>query len=526
MLRELSLELGRYSLRNKGQQDQQSAVVLKAQVVIAASRFLGQSPWNTAPSRDRATRLLQTNVLRPTQDLIAAILQGHLRSLFMSPVQSSVTEEGRLRHERANLSGSVRSLDHDGGELWKGKRAAALESVDGPRLSGAASHQILAACLAGIDWLSNSSQSSAKQEPWEQLWPFLVPPLITMIEDSDPAWRERGTRLLVDGLLRASTGSRDRWSLATSIKRSSKLAPKQSAALSPATQMLQRANLVPLLTTTLFNSLTYLSHPKGTRLLHHSLCGLYSLAQSQPQGSRLRAESLMKVVQDGIFRTWSFMPKSLSELPVSTDEEAGEDGKDEEAEQHETDVLTSTFHHLTLLAKEMGILSARFLDVSLEFLAAQIASLYEGLHAFAGSHPKTESLQLGRSPQEEKKRQRRMLRALEAVKAMRALVEAASSRLTSSSQSTDASAGQSLPSLPPNLPQWAMRCLTSIVKAYLAVVDLKQPSDVKSSFPLEQRLQEELRLTCRLWTRVCPEQIEAAKQKLLVKEARLRDLFE
>ncbi|PWN17819.1 hypothetical protein BCV69DRAFT_123051 [Microstroma glucosiphilum] len=459
--------------------------------------------------------------VRPSLAVIRHVLRDHLRSLFASSSPGAVNEEGRLRHERAHLSNSAKMSAYLEGEKWKGKQRTDIPGLDMARSDGAGSHLTLKVCLNMIATLSSSrKQKRPNEEPWEALWPLIVPPLVTLIEDSDPVWRERGTRLLVEQVLtRRTPGSVGHKNLSASELQAVPV------------QLLQRSNLVPLLQTTLFNSLTYLSHPVGASLLHYALSALILLARSLSERSRERAEMLMRILQEGVLRTWTFMPKST--MPTSLDQDEEEGGEGEEPAT-EIDVLTTTFTHLTSLCIELEILSARFLDVALDFLSAQISGLYESLvsststSASVGANAKTFA-GLVDVEQERKTTRAKLLRGREAVRASRVLVEQACTEaiveptaVTEEEHKSTPHPDQAtskddpfFPTIPPGLAQWTSKCLSAYVKAWLALSDapLLQSEGARTS-PLERekdQLAEELK--------------SAIQEKVVAAEPSLQDLF-
>lgn len=529
-LRKLAKAMQTYTIRLcrlKMQASDQTTGV-QAAMTIAASRFDERSPWTSRDSQRLARAILRSSV-RPSLAVIRHVLRDHLRSLFVSPSLGSVNEEGRLRHERAHLSNSAKTSAYQEGEKWKGKQRTDIPGLDMARSDGLGSHLTLRVCLDMIATLSSNKRAGPEEEPWEALWPLIVPPLVTLIEDSDPVWRERGTRLFVEQVLTRRT--------ATGIEhRSLSLAKLQAVPV----QLLQRSNLVPLLQGTLFSSLTYLSHPRGASLLHHALSALVLLARSLPERSRERAEMLMRILQEGVLRTWTFMPKSVGSMPelpeADTDED--EDGGERATER---DVLTTTFTHLSSLCFELEILSARFVDVALDFLSAQIAGLYEslvsGTSAPAGYSPKA-FVGLVDVEQETRKTRTKLVRGKEAVRASRVLVERACAGAVEISASAsseeqkpkpDGATGEQdslFPSIPPGLAQWTSKCLSAYVKAWLALSDAPslQASHPGSS-PLErekEQLAEELSRAIRAWTRVLPERVsEVSSETCRVESSRV-----
>lgn len=485
LLQDLSKQFTRYALRRmwSGSTSTEEDVRLRGRVLIAAARFLDESlPWSNSTTSELARRVISRAGLRPTMDIIRLILRDHLRPLFASPSPGSVNEQGRLRHETANLVPSVRAGLMDDGDAWKGKRAIELQGVHGERNLGAASHAILALCMGGLHGVDAQSDTQ-EISPWEALWPLLLPPLMTLVQDSDPLWRYRGTRVLVEQLLSPrprQNGSQDRWGAQKLLGAPLPLVAEHGSAI----EMLQRANLVPLLQETLYNSLTYLSHSHGTLLLDQSLHGLMQLANVLPAESRERAEETMKILQDGILRTWTFMPRSMS----VDDDGVRPDG---------LDLLAVTFGHLSVLAQRLGPLAARFLDVTLEFLSSQVNGLYDAL-VVDGARC---SSRLGV----------KVRRVDEALRATSAIVNAC----------TMDDGHEWLPAHPPSLRQWVTPCLIATSKAWLAlcdrgIVDAQIESkevaicvDDPETVTSVRRLIAQLRQSWSLWRRLFPQESTA-----------------
>ncbi|CAO1636526.1 unnamed protein product [Sympodiomycopsis kandeliae] len=442
LLRRLSSEYSAYSIRRlwSGAKPCAEDTALRSKILIATARFLQAFPWSTATSRQIALTLIARPGLRPSVDTIEVILRQHVRSLFVSPLPGSVNEQGRLRHQDGNLTASMRAGIIDEGELWKGKRAADVPDVEMRRNVGAGSHAVLGLCLSGIRHLSKKDTTSAAEGAWERFWPVLIPPLMTMIQDSDPLWRCRGTSLLNRYLLKpeppATGSSMHHWGFHFRRESIAAISGGPSVSHGSALEMLQRANLIPLLQETLYTSVTYLSHSSGAALLDDSIASLIKFSDTYPAKSREQVEEYMKIIQNGILRTWTFMPRNMT---------VGDDSSDE------TDILSITFDHLSTLTTKLGMFSARFLDVVLEFLVAQITGLYDSLamEAASGSIRKT---------------QIKSARTSKAVKSMIAIIQAC----LPSANNFDAS---NVAPHPPNLSVWCTPSLIAIVKVWLALYD-------------------------------------------------------
>lgn len=420
-LRALLREFALYTLRSRQQQECSTDFKLVAAVAVACSRFSSSShPWSCDDSHHAAERFLSQRFARLTESSIRWILSEHIRPLFISVADpGSVDERGRARHQRAHLSETTVGKGHEEGTpLWKGQVGRPLPGREGLYSIGAGVHLTLRLCLDAIEKQSCGSDSRPERgngsNLWESVWHLILPPVMRIVEDSDPRWRSRGAELLVRGFL-------------TSTK---------------ATEMLQRTNLVPHLKSVLFDDLTYLSSSHGVQLLDLALLGLRSLPD-------LTAEDRMRIVEEGVLRVWTFAPRSLDEPPDVV-------GPHVKGRRREPDLLTVTFSQLAVLSCELGTLAARYIDVCLEFICAQVGGIYDRVVTLSAPASKDGAAACTR-------RLGLWMRTRKGVEAMDALVRACLSQ--------SAHKMAALLTLPPNLVSWSGRVLSALVKARLAVSD-------------------------------------------------------
>lgn len=464
-----------------------SAAEIQQQTLLAASRFVSRIAGHNCKESRQISRRIVGRKPRPIE-AIESILSSHVRPLFLSADPGSVNDQGRARHERANISSSTTTRGYeDERPAWKGGRGSLLllSGEQEERCRSIALPSTLDVCLRAIaEYNDTSQQTKDRFDAWERLWPLLLPPLMRMIEDSDPKWRLSGTELLQRYLLPS---------------------PK-------ATQLLHRANLVPHLETVLFSSLTYLSSSTaGVQLLDVALAALRSLsAPAQPGNSpveqRASAQKLMRIVQEGILRVWTFAPRSVLEPPQPNDEDAiseddgcdDEDGAGYDTTSADVDLLTVTFVHLRRLSNDLEMLMARYLDVTLDFLFAQIGGCYEALVEPAQQH-KAVGYVDGRS--QFRNRMRRLRRVTAAVQAASSIVQAVLSSRAEAPSSNNA-ATTKMTDLPPNLWPWVGRALTCHVQAWLALTDsvvFEESIGTRTSQGLAREAREALRGGWSLW---------------------------
>lgn len=434
-----------------------------AQTLVTASRFLSASvPWSSTRSQHIAERFLQRRHLKLSEIVIRIVLADHIRPLFLtSALDPGVVDEGgRARHERAHLSKSTVGRGHQENKpAWKGAPSDGSSPESAYQSRGAGVHLTLCVCLSSIEMMFKEQQAQrgdqkTSSDPWEAFWPLLLPPLMHMLEDSDPRWRYRGTQLLLQGLLESSEKAKE---------------------------LLVRANLVPHIEKTLFDGLTYLSSPTyGVPLLDAALRSLRVLASdSMSQMSRssdskskrlLQVEQRMRILQDGVLRVWSLAPRTLLEPPdlIKNEQNLAEQDQGQVSshlwrgsEDEDMDLLVVTYEHLARLCRELGILSARYIDVCLEFLCAQAEACYDKIVVQAANDP-------SKTPEVAARRRRRnWSQAQRAVEAMTALVGACLAM----------NPCKTIPALPPNLLPWSGRVLSALVKTRLAISDAPPASD-------------------------------------------------
>lgn len=501
LLQDLSKELTACSLRSRAMSQDDTS--LYASILIAAGRFLDSGlPWCTVSSRRLAQSLLSRRTLKPTIPLLREILATHLRRLFTSPTLGSVTEDGRLRHETANLVPSAKAGLIDEVQQWKGQGGVTFAGALVERNIGAGSHVILSMALCGVESASKA-QEDATTPPLESLWPLIVPPLMTLLQDSDPVWRLRGVQVLLNSLLteRERGDHHHPWTRSSSPSVSG-ITTRLRAKTSALTQ-LDRSNLLPLIRETLSTNLTYLTHKRGVSLFAISLETLLFLADYTLEGeSRTQAEEYMRLVQDGILRTWTFMPSSSA-----TDTNDADSDPD-------SDLLSITFIHLTSLAQRLGPLRARYVNVGVEFLVAQVGSgLYESLR-----------MQVRAS---------KVKRAALALRAVRSLIQPEDeSTLGGDDVDDDDDEGK----VPPNVLPWCTPSLIATCKAWIALLDhglvvcseeqskhktWRVAREYTSARKQVSMLVEEIRASWALWRQLAAGQSEEVYERVRRREKRI-----
>ncbi|CAO1624741.1 unnamed protein product [Parajaminaea phylloscopi] len=442
---------------------------LVASCAVACSRFLSSDlPWSCPASKQLAERILAAASSLTLYDRsIRWILVNHVRPLFTATAADpgSVNEEGRARHQRAHLSGTTVTRGYQGdAPAWKGHIGQKVSGQNGLFGVGAAIHLTLATCFKAVEDSSRARRRSRAQQkqpavpsdldPWESLWPLLLPPLMRLLEDTEPRWRFRGAEILSSNLLGPSEKARE---------------------------LLYRANLVPHVETVLFDGLTYLSSPPhGIGLVDVALSSLRILADYAPakgasDDRQLQpAEKRMRIVQDGILRAWSLAPRSVTEPPDILRESSGT-----ATEEH--DLLAITYSHLAVLYTDLGPLAARYIDVTLEFICAQLEALYD--HVVEKTQGDVRGIATRTAAASRGRRRALWSRARAGVEAVDALVQAC--LVYSAKHSNRPSA---VPLVPPNLVQWSGRVLSALVKTQLALCDAPRVGiDVDGGAELLQR---------------------------------------
>jgi hypothetical protein len=192
-------------------------------------------------------------------------------------------------------------------------------------------------------------------------WPLVLPPLLAILEDSSPLYRLIGSRILSTTLLRKNT--------------------------SHVGSLLLQTGVATLLRQRLESNLTFISTELSAALLQSSADTLILLSQattvdmyevsSAPRnaiqdGGKERFDQLSRLMDEGVVRVWVYAPTTVASMDLNT-EVSSQEGSDLEP----SDILNASINVLIRLTEKecLGIGIARYLDLTLEFLTAQMIGL-------------------------------------------------------------------------------------------------------------------------------------------------------
>lgn len=371
-----------------------ASIVVAASVYISPTRDAGGSkashvsrePWITTDNSKLANFILQ-EVDADKDDgadfeLIQYILVSYLKPLFSSSTPSSINANtGRAAPAISNLSGSATSSSRgnlmDDEVMWKGgdvERSKAISIIGQKVIFTIASgdpvlrsrHRAIG-CF-NVFFFCCKSLTHQRPSNWERVWPSVLPPLLTLLEDSAPLYRLIGSRILSTMMLGSPT------IMGT---------------------LLLRTGVEPLLRERLESNLTYINTTLSAALLQSSSEALHLLTQATTSemrlgypsplnaiqdGGKLRYNQLSKIIDEGVLRVWAYASASMPDgeegtlLPVSPGIDAKEMTRyDKEA----SDTINASIEILIRMTRDdaLGIGIARYLDVMLEFLTAQLLGL-------------------------------------------------------------------------------------------------------------------------------------------------------
>ncbi|KAE8219529.1 hypothetical protein CF319_g6793 [Tilletia indica] len=399
------------------------------------------------------------------------------------PATSGVPEAESARWKGGNgphdpnfeLLGYPLEFDEDGGD------GVALDVLR-RRNTALGCWNVLGWCLCQLGRQSPSSSKSTTA--WEENWHLVLPPLLTLLEDSDPHFRLLGTRLLLTAVLDPSEG--------TGVPPS----------------LLIRTNVVPLLMDALETSFTFITSGRGHVLLDAALGSARKLVllttaplaivdrrsnlsnSGEPEkkvgdklqswieqdGGKMRAEELSALLTEGIFKIWSFPIRSSGPTFSGI----------KPSQRHE--LIRVTFRWLSLIVldtnkKKAGgetlqFSSARFLGVVCEFVSSWVEREWAGAWALYAPSPHSPGEKGGQIPDDlglDEERQdaaASLLRSAEAVFAGAiAIVRASASATGGEYVAGRGEAFKVSLDLPPGIATWAGRVLLATARMWTLLHD-------------------------------------------------------
>lgn len=383
----------------------EAGVELRSKIFVAAARFidvrkprprLSPAPRDaflpTAAAGEEKTQAVARSIVlavlgqqqqqSATVALARHVLAHYIKPLFSATQTDSVrTDTGRAASRPAGLvdnplhratSTAKEDIVWKGGGLDLPSTAAIrvlgepmLLQVEGDHRNAAlgSCHVLGAACQSlGRDVTTRATTTAEEAvDAWSDLWPLVLPPLLTLLEDAGPRFRLAGARILATSLL----------------------SPSSVEARLRAASLIGRTGLAPLLFAALETSFAYAassSDPYAAPLLEASTDAHIRLAlllQPRPgsgsdddeHSQRVR---LYTVLDDAVLRIWAYSSTSSSSPASPSD--------NDESSCEPTDVLRTTMTTLLRLSQPdaLGPALAPYLDTLLDFLCAHFGSAERG----------------------------------------------------------------------------------------------------------------------------------------------------
>ncbi|THH27721.1 hypothetical protein EUX98_g6464 [Antrodiella citrinella] len=257
-----------------------------AQIVVGCAPFQVGRPWASAIASNVASNILQ-RYASPDVSLVRTILSNHVKPTFQGNPHPLVNmNTGRKLPTR--LGGAMAQLDYLENQVWK--EAVGVVDV--------------------ISWCMSNMEASV----YEQLWPFVVPPIMTLLDDHEVQYKLQGVLLTKILIARAPP------------------------------ELLRRTGVDGLIFSSMKKCMTFLHNPMTPALLRAVIPVSVTLIEAiTPPGSAPRFSQLCEVLGDGIIGSvWSYS---------STDPAS----------------IEATLETLPVMIEALGIAVARYLKVWLPY---------------------------------------------------------------------------------------------------------------------------------------------------------------
>lgn len=469
--------------RDKNNLITDSYLRIRGCIVVAASVYVNprkesdgsseaeidRDPWTNATNRLLSLRILQHPFLSLTSihnftvaqldsNMISYILDDYLKPIFRSTPSSSINAStGRIAKIDPNLSRGATIMSGGGASMqdetmWKGGDLETSSQTDvlGKKILFDVEHgdEILqkrhrALGCFNVLYICCSSILTAQEsgtDLWQDNWPLILPPLLALLEDSTPLYRLLGSRILVTTLLKSKSTS------------------------SLVGTLLLKTGVATLFRQKLEANLTFISTKLSAALLQSSAEALIQLTQATTMdthlslhlprnavldGGKERFEHWSKLMEEGVIRVWAYAPtlvSSLDDVLLNLETNADENGIESDTEA--SDVINASIQVLDRLAQPdlLGLGMARYLDLALEFLSAQLI----GLEMRLNRHEKAEQASLS------------LNREICATKAMQSLLFVCKEA--------------------PGIRKWSSRCLDAAARCWVLLQDQQDRRQVTILF--------------------------------------------
>ncbi|OSX60573.1 hypothetical protein POSPLADRAFT_1047984 [Postia placenta MAD-698-R-SB12] len=235
----------------------------KAEVVSTIAPWDGVASWTLDSTREIVQSILH---LYEDSDppLLEQILSTHVKPIFQANAHPSLNPStGRILPRSAG--GPSARLDYMEGQTWK-------------------SHP---GTVYLVTWCVRHCTSAA----YEKLWHLIIPPVMTLLDDYEAAYKLHGVQIVSD-MLRAVPAD-----------------------------LLRRTGVDGLLFTSLTTCLTYLHNPETPSLIRAAVPAAVSLVLlTAPAGSEKRFNQLCEILGEGIIGSiWVYATRESEAIEASVD---------------------------------------------------------------------------------------------------------------------------------------------------------------------------------------------------------------
>ncbi|KAL1658813.1 hypothetical protein GGF50DRAFT_66522 [Schizophyllum commune] len=274
------------SLRRE--QDLQQAE--QTEIIAALAPFEDDERWSSGGLREAAHG---ESCPHPSLDILTRLLTTKIKPAFQgSPHPQLNTSTGRKLPRQAG--GAMAGQDFYEEQVWKADASA----------------------VALVGWCARHMDKDA----YEDLWHLIIPPVMTLLDDYQSAYKLKGIVVVRDVLARVPAG------------------------------LLKRTGVAALLQTSLNKSLGVTEGPHAPAILREASAAILSLvALTTVEGSRERFDQLCALLGDGIIgTTWTYASR-------------------------EKDVMLASLQALPAVVDALGVGAARYLRV----LVSQLSHVLE-----------------------------------------------------------------------------------------------------------------------------------------------------
>ncbi|KAL1701083.1 hypothetical protein EV121DRAFT_282920 [Schizophyllum commune] len=261
----------------------------QTEIIAALAPFEDDERWSSRGLKEEAHNILDSTFAQPSRDIVTRLLTTEIKPAFQgSPHPQLNTSTGRKLPRQAG--GAMAGQDFYEEQAWKADASA----------------------VALVGWCARHMDKDA----YEDLWHLIIPPVMTLLDDYQSAYKLRGIVVVRDMLARVPAG------------------------------LLKRTGVAALLQTSLNKSLGVTEGPHAPAILREASAAILSLvALTTVEGSRERFDQLCALLGDGIIgTTWTYASR-------------------------EKDVMLASLQALPAVVDALGVGAARYLRVLLSQLS-------------------------------------------------------------------------------------------------------------------------------------------------------------